>query len=76
MKKLKRICITVKDIMVITGYSETTSRKLYNAAKKYLNKEKHQLLTFNQFLRYYDIHTSKNQRKKKLNLSEMERLQK
>lgn len=60
---MKRIAIYPKDIMVITGKSERYSRLLLNRVKKHLNKEKHQIISFDEFCSYMGIKTDEVERK-------------
>ncbi len=46
---MKRICINVKDIQWITGKSARQSRNILNQIKSKSQKEKHQLVTVEEF---------------------------
>ena len=48
----KRICIYPQDIEVITGKSERYGRKVIKNIKDNLNKQKHQLVTIDEFCKY------------------------
>lgn len=50
--KMKRLCIYPKDIQVITGRSERYGRGLIRKIKDHLDKEKHQLVTVEEFCHY------------------------
>jgi hypothetical protein len=50
--KMKRLCIYPKDIQVITGRSERYGRGLIRKIKDHLDKEKHQLVTVEEFCQY------------------------
>lgn len=52
---MNRICICVKDIQQITGKSERQSRNIMNTIKSKLNKEKHQLVTLEEFCHYMGL---------------------
>ena len=56
---MNRICICVKDIQQITGKSERQSRNIMNNIKKHLNKQKHQLVTFEEFSEYMGLDSNK-----------------
>ncbi|HET8828833.1 MAG TPA: hypothetical protein VFM79_05805 [Pelobium sp.] len=46
---MSRLCIYPKDIMLITGKSERYGRHIIKTIKEELNKEKHQLITIDEF---------------------------
>ncbi len=52
---MKRIAIYPKDIMIITGKSERYSRELLKNIKNQLNKEKHQIVSFDEFCTYMGL---------------------
>ena len=52
---MERICLYPKDIQVITGKSERYARKLFADIKVSLKKEKHQLLTIEEFCTYMGL---------------------
>ncbi|NJM80404.1 MAG: hypothetical protein HC854_13760 [Flavobacterium sp.] len=52
---MNRICIYPKDIQIITGKSERQSRNIIVNIKRKLNKEKHQVVTFQEFCEYMGI---------------------
>ncbi|MFC7774632.1 hypothetical protein [Flavobacterium sp. GCM10027622] len=52
---MKRICIYPQDIQIITGKSLKQSRSIINAIKKKHNKEKHQMVTLEEFCTYMGI---------------------
>jgi ribosomal silencing factor RsfS len=52
---MKRICIYPKDVQVITGKSERHGRDLINKIKTELNKEKHQLITIDEFCNFMGL---------------------
>lgn len=53
--RLTRICIYPKDVQLITGRSERSSRELILKIKKILQKEHHQPLTVQEFCNYMGI---------------------
>ena len=53
--RLTRICIYPKDVQLITGRSERSSRELILKIKKILKKENHQPLTVHEFCTYMGI---------------------
>lgn len=55
MKHLERKVINAKDVQLITGKSEKTSRNLLRKIKKELNKEKNHFVTFEEFYAYTGI---------------------
>lgn len=46
---MERICIYPKDVQVITGRSERYGRNILNQIKKKLAKDKHQLISIEEF---------------------------
>lgn len=54
-QRITRICIYPKDVQVITGKSERSSRELILKIKKTLKKENHQALTVQEFCTYMAI---------------------
>ena len=52
---MKRIVIYPKDIMRITGKSERYSREILKKIKTDLNKEKHHIITIQEFCSYMKI---------------------
>lgn len=52
MKPQQRICIYTKDIMRITGRSESYSRVLLSKIKTSLKKEEHQFITVEEFCQF------------------------
>lgn len=59
---MKRIAIYPKDIMIITGKGERYSRELLRSIKNQLKKEKHQIVTFEEFYAYMGIKMDQNER--------------
>lgn len=53
--RLIRICIYPKDVQLITGRSERSSRELILKIKKILQKDHHQPLTVQEFCTYMGI---------------------
>ena len=53
--RLTRICIYPKDVQLITGRSERSSRELILKIKKTKKKEHHQPLTVHEFCTYMGI---------------------
>lgn len=49
---MERICIYPKDVQVITGKSERWGRDIIKKIKETYNKEKHQLVTIEEFCNY------------------------
>lgn len=56
---MKRICIYPKDIQIITGKSERYGRSVIKLIKEHFNKEKHQLVTIDEFCEYMGLEVSK-----------------
>ena len=56
---MKRICIYPKDVQVITGKSERYGRDIIKKIKEDLNKQKHQLVTINEFCEFMGIEMEK-----------------
>jgi hypothetical protein len=52
---MKRLIIYPKDIQLITGKSERQSRNSIMLIKKKLNKDKHQLVTVEEFCNYMGL---------------------
>jgi hypothetical protein len=52
---MNRVCIYTKDIQVITGKSERQCRYIISAIKKKHAKEKHQMVTLEEFCDYMGI---------------------
>jgi hypothetical protein len=57
---MQRICIIPKDIVQLIGSSERTSRSTYTKIMKYYKKEKHQIITIDEFCDYYGINGIKD----------------
>jgi len=51
----KRICIYPQDVQLITGKSERYGRKIIKIIKDNLNKQKHQLVTIDEFCEYMGL---------------------
>jgi hypothetical protein len=56
---MKRICIYPKDVQVITGKSERYGRDIIKKIKEDLNKQKHQLVTVDEFCEFMGIEIEK-----------------
>lgn len=56
---MARICIYPKDIQMVTGKSERYGRGIILMIKKHLNKEKHQLVTIDEFCKFMGMEISK-----------------
>lgn len=56
---MKRICIYPKDVQIVTGKSERYGRIIINKIKEHLNKEKHQLVTIDEFCSFMGFEISK-----------------
>jgi len=56
---MKRICIYPKDVQVITGKSERYGRDVIKKIKEDLNKQKHQLVTIDEFCEFMGIEIDK-----------------
>lgn len=54
-----RICIYPKDIQIITGKSERQCRNIINSIKILNNKQKHQLVTIEEFCNYTGLDFNK-----------------
>ena len=52
---MKRVIIYPKDIMVITGKSESYSRDLLKKIKAHLKKEEHQYISVQEFCTYMGL---------------------
>jgi len=52
---MQRISICPKDIQQITGKSIRQCRNILNKIKTHYNKEKHQMVTIEEFCRYMGI---------------------
>lgn len=52
---MERICIYPKDIMIITGRSERYGRNLIQKIKESTGKQKHQLVTIDEFCAYLGL---------------------
>ena len=55
----KRICIYPQDVQLITGKSERYGRKIIKNIKDKLKKQKHQLVTIDEFCEYMGIEKEK-----------------
>lgn len=62
---MKRIAIYPKDIMIITGKSERYSRELLRSIRNQLKKEKHQIVSFDEFCAYMGIKIDEVERRYK-----------
>jgi hypothetical protein len=56
---MKRICIYPKDVQIITGKSERYGRDIIKKIKEDLNKQKHQLVTVDEFCEFIGIEMEK-----------------
>ena len=56
---MKRICIYPKDIQIVTGKSERYGRNIIKMIKESLSKEKHQLVTIDEFCVFMGLEISK-----------------
>ncbi len=56
---MKRICIYPKDIQIVTGKSERYGRNIIKMIKESLSKEKHQLVTIDEFCIFMGLEISK-----------------
>jgi len=52
---MKRICIYPQDIQKITGKSERQCRNIINDIKIYFKKQKHQVVTIDEFCNYMGL---------------------
>ena len=52
---MKRVAIYPKDIMIITGKSERYSREILKQIKQLYNKEKHQLVSIQEFCSFIGL---------------------
>jgi hypothetical protein len=52
---MKRVIIYPKDVMIITGKSESYSRDLLKKIKAHLNKEEHQYISVQEFCTYMGL---------------------
>jgi hypothetical protein len=51
----RRICIYPQDVQLITGKSERYGRKIIKTIKDKLHKQKHQLVTVDEFCDYMGL---------------------
>jgi len=56
---MKRICIYPKDVQIVTGKSERYGRNIIKMIKESLSKEKHQLVTIDEFCVFMGLEVSK-----------------
>lgn len=56
---MARICIYPKDIQLVTGKSERYGRNIIKTIKEHLNKDKHQLVTVDEFCGFMGMEISK-----------------
>lgn len=61
--KMKRIAIYPKDIMIITGKSERYSREVLKKIRNHFQKEKHQIVSFDEFCLYMGLNKDQLERK-------------
>lgn len=52
---MNRICIYPKDVQIITGKSDRYARSVIQKIKDHLHKEKHQLVTIDEFCEYLGL---------------------
>ncbi len=62
---LKRVVIYPKDIMQITGKSERYSREILRKIKTLHNKQKHQLVSLQEFCSFIGLNTDEVEKKLK-----------
>jgi hypothetical protein len=62
---LKRVVIYPKDIMQITGKSERYSREILRKIKTLHNKQKHQLVSLQEFCNFIGLNTDEVEQKLK-----------
>jgi hypothetical protein len=60
---MKRIVIYPKDIMVITGRSERYSREILKKIRSRYEKEKHQVVSIDEFCTYMGINVDEFERR-------------
>jgi hypothetical protein len=60
---LKRVVIYPKDIMQITGKSERYSREILRKIKTLHNKQKHQLVSLQEFCAFIGLNTDEVEQK-------------
>jgi hypothetical protein len=56
---MNRICIYPQDIQQITGKSERQSRNILNDIKVFYKKQKHQVITIEEFCNYMGLEPNK-----------------
>ena len=56
---MNRICVYPKDVQIVTGKSERYGRSLIKAIKERLDKEKHQLVTIDEFCDFMGLEVSR-----------------
>lgn len=66
-KEMDRIVIYAKDIQVVTGKSERTSRTILKKIRESFSKEKHQAITVSEFCRYLGLPLEEVTKKLRLN---------
>jgi hypothetical protein len=60
---MKRIAIYPKDIMIITGKSERSAREILKKIKTHYRKDKHQIVTVDEFCNFMGIKHSEFEHK-------------
>ena len=60
---MKRIAIYPKDIMIITGKSERSAREILKKIKTHYGKDKHQIVTVDEFCNFMGIKHSEFENK-------------
>jgi hypothetical protein len=60
---MKRIAIYPKDIMIITGKSERSAREILKKIKTHYHKDKHQIVTVDEFCNFMGIKHSEFENK-------------
>ncbi|WP_339660015.1 hypothetical protein [Croceibacter atlanticus] len=56
---MNRVCIYPKDVQIVTGKSERYGRGVIKAIKERLDKEKHQLVTIDEFCDFMGLEVSR-----------------
>lgn len=60
---MKRVVIYTKDIMIITGKSERSSRDLLKRIKTHFGKEEYQYLSITEFCQYTGLNEEEIQKR-------------
>ncbi len=56
---MERLCIYPKDVQIVTGKSERWGREIIKKIKSKFNKEDYQLVTIDEFCKYFGLEEDK-----------------